>query len=189
MNIFILDKNATVAASYLCTIHINKMLLESAQLLSACCNRLFNESKQIDGLYQSTHLNRPNEVWLRESQANFKWLLEHGAIISSIYQQNKCKIHQSSKVIVRAAKYFDGNYYKLPDEYKLEDCTLPYLVMTTEFNHLQKKYGQPIVRGKNTHYRANSWEDAVIAYREYYKAKQFKRGQMTWYGNNKPEWY
>lgn len=72
MNIFILDRNPRIAATMHCDEHLNKMILEGAQLLSTVANALL--SKQSSMLYSSTHENHPCVHWLKESGANCNWL-------------------------------------------------------------------------------------------------------------------
>ena len=69
MNIFVLDLEPAIAASYHTDRHVVKMILESAQMLCTAVN-----STGIEAPYKSTHVNHPCNVWLRESQQNWLWL-------------------------------------------------------------------------------------------------------------------
>lgn len=64
MNIFVLDEDPSVAAQYHADIHINKMILESAQMLCTVYG----------GPYKPTHKNHPCTRWVAESEANAYWL-------------------------------------------------------------------------------------------------------------------
>ena len=82
MNIFCLDANPTVAAQYLCDKHINKMIVESAQMLAnaftldrlqqADCPR--NQKGQPRSHGYSKH---PCTVWTYQTQSNADWLCDH----------------------------------------------------------------------------------------------------------------
>ena len=69
MNIFVLDFNIKKCAQYHCDKHVMKMILESAQILSAVL-RL----NDIDYGYKATHLNHPCTLWTGKSLSNWKWL-------------------------------------------------------------------------------------------------------------------
>lgn len=71
MNIFYLDKDPKVNATYHVDRHVVKMITEYAQLLSAAV-RLSG----IDAGYKVTHKNHPSALWVRESLDNWLWLKE-----------------------------------------------------------------------------------------------------------------
>ena len=60
MNIFILDRNPRIAAHMHCDEHLNKMILEGAQMLSTVANGLLHKESSM--LYSSTYENHPC-VW------------------------------------------------------------------------------------------------------------------------------
>lgn len=74
MNIFILDRDPILAAEYLCDKHIVKMPLESFQMLSTC-HYVFNSN--LDLIYKPCYINHPCNIWIRKSQSNYNWLVEH----------------------------------------------------------------------------------------------------------------
>lgn len=80
MNIFYLSKSPSEAASYLCDAHVNKMLVESCQLLN-------NVLKPEYQLYKPTHENHPCALWLMESKHNILWLLEHADCLLGEYRK------------------------------------------------------------------------------------------------------
>lgn len=103
MNIFILDSNPVIAAQYHADIHLNKMILESAQMLSTTAATLLNNGNQIEGLYKPTHVNHPCNVWLRDSWRNCVWL--YGLVTYlEIERKNRfnSKTHKSIQVIDNA---------------------------------------------------------------------------------------
>lgn len=69
MNIFITSLNPEICAAQHCDIHLRKMIVETAQLLSTA-------HVMIDGVqvaYKKTHHNHPCAVWVRECRANYVW--------------------------------------------------------------------------------------------------------------------
>ena len=89
MNIFILDYDPKLAASYLCDKHIVKMCLETAQILSTING----------GPYKSTHQNHPCTLWAAKSRGNYNWLVKHGLGIAEEYTKRFKKEHKSEDVI------------------------------------------------------------------------------------------
>jgi len=64
MNIFILDTNPKLAATYHCDRHM-KMITESAQMLSTAhhiCG--IKPGVDISRIYKSTHVNHPCSKWI-----------------------------------------------------------------------------------------------------------------------------
>lgn len=92
MNIFVLDNDPVIAASYLCDKHVPKMLLESAQLL---CSPFHPGSAP----YKRTHYNHPAAVWTRMSRDNFEWLLKHARQIAFEHVSRFGTIHASRAVL------------------------------------------------------------------------------------------
>ena len=81
MNIFILDKEVEKCAEYHCDKHVIKMILESAQMLSAVV-RL----NGYDVGYKLTHKNHPCTKWARESLSNYNWLKELTKLLNYEYR-------------------------------------------------------------------------------------------------------
>lgn len=73
MNIFYLDENPAIAATYHCDKHVVKMILESAQLLCTALN--VTSGKQITP-YKTTHVNHPCAIWVRESLSNWNYVFQ-----------------------------------------------------------------------------------------------------------------
>lgn len=70
MNIFVFDnKKIENNALYLDDKRLNKMILETAQLMS---NWLYLNKKP--HFYKPTHLNHPATKWLMKDEKHFKWL-------------------------------------------------------------------------------------------------------------------
>ena len=98
MNIFVLEDDPVIAASFLCDKHLSKMLLESCQLMCTAKN-ILDENTKFQGQYKSTHVNHPCSVWTRKSYYNFLWLLDHAKEISSQYKDTYGKNHKCNKIL------------------------------------------------------------------------------------------
>ena len=72
MNIFVVDQDTMKCAEALDDLRLNKMIIETAQLLSTAMRvRGYTE----DNIYKSTHVNHPCAVWVRENISNYSWTL------------------------------------------------------------------------------------------------------------------
>jgi len=92
MNIFVLSKDPDEAAIMQCDQHVVKMPLETAQLL---CTAYPEELAP----YKRTHYNHPCNLWLRESRANYEWLVLHGIALCTEYSYRFGKNHSSEDII------------------------------------------------------------------------------------------
>jgi len=81
MNIFLVNKNPYVCAQALCDLRLNKMILETGQMLCTAYRHYFPDlAQQLDianNLYKATHENHPCNVWLRQNIHNYIWLIEY----------------------------------------------------------------------------------------------------------------
>jgi hypothetical protein len=72
MNIFSVNIDPTICAIELDDKRLNKMAIESAQLLSTYC---YLNNIHIDGLYKPCYEHHPCQKWLNFNKFNFYWLL------------------------------------------------------------------------------------------------------------------
>ncbi len=124
MNIFILDLNPKVAAEYHCDDHVRKMAIEACQMLAVTVyylngiktrkERLNTDRASIARLWQNypisdqtlqkygdggpgfSFLNHPCTIWVRQSSANFSWLIELATEVCNQFEaiyghEIKCK--------------------------------------------------------------------------------------------------
>ena len=125
MNIFATDSCPFKSAQALPNILVNKMCLESAQLLSTA--HVVIDGKQI--AYRKTHENHPSAVWCRASVKNYLWLWQHFSALCSEYQHRTGKVHGCAKLVdVLVAVPHNMRNHALtvmpkcmPDEHKV-DC-------------------------------------------------------------------
>lgn len=72
MNIFVSSKCPVESAKYLDDKRVNKMILESTQMLSTALLL-----KGIPAPVRASHQNHPCSVWVRSTRENYLWLCDH----------------------------------------------------------------------------------------------------------------
>lgn len=82
MNIFILSWILEQCAQYHCDKHVNKMIIETAQLLSSCWHKsdptLASQYVDQNKIYRPSHQHHPCAYWLRQCKENYIWLCHLG---------------------------------------------------------------------------------------------------------------
>jgi hypothetical protein len=157
MNIFLLDHDINLCAQAHGNKHVVKMITEYNQLLSTACH-VFGLATE--DMYRKTHVNHPSAVWVRESKANFEYLLELNMALLDEYTHRYGKVHAGSRLIPLFIDVLD----KIP-EGKGE---------LTSF--------VAVLPGRVVH---NA--DTVQLYRELYMTE--KRNLAEWKNRNQPEWF
>lgn len=89
MNIFYLDPDVELCAQYHCNKHVNKMILESAQMIFTAAHIM----EIPDPLYKKTHTNHPSSKWVRESRNNLKWLIRLMKSLNDVSKQRSGRQH------------------------------------------------------------------------------------------------
>ncbi|PCR90509.1 hypothetical protein [Natrinema ejinorense] len=128
MNVFWLDEDPRLAARYHCDQHVNKLLLEAAQVL---CTAARENGSEGDGLYRSTHVAHPVTRWATESRANWLRLRDQAEALNAefVERYDKDDDHASWGVIERIdpddiafpADEPTPRPQAMPDEYKRPD--------------------------------------------------------------------
>ncbi len=167
MNMFYLDKNPQKCAEYHYDIHVNKMILESAQLLSTAHRVLDGkrtpyrdkvgnlrytyilENELEDILYKPTHINHPVAIWVRKGCGNYKYLYDLYISLCNEYEYRFRKIHKSSQL----AKYLE----KYPNKIEYRPFSEP-SIATNDNCRLQ---------------------DAIESYRKYYVKDKIRLKKYT----------
>ena len=138
MNIFILSLLPRVCAQWHIDVHVRKMIIEYAQLLSTAHRELDMGilSIEMDSvLYRKTHLNHPCAKWVRESSMNYCYLYELFVALCDEYIYRFGKIHLTDKklrVVLRKLpqcipqKQFTKFPQAIPDGYKNDDVCKAY---------------------------------------------------------------
>lgn len=72
MNIFITDYDPFISSQHLDDLRLNKMILETAQMLCTAYRLFYNDNPEV--LYKDTHVNHPCSIWARRCLNNFFYL-------------------------------------------------------------------------------------------------------------------
>jgi hypothetical protein len=102
MNIFVLDKDPVIAASYHNDRHVVKMILESAQMLSTAHAVLDGKERHCN--VGATHHNHPAAVWVRQSTANYEWLWRLGTALLAQFEDRYGHEHSYKRTMAKLAK-------------------------------------------------------------------------------------
>lgn len=173
MNIFFSSHHPSDAAQNL-DFYIklrNKMILESTQLI-------FNTvmAKGFESPYKPAHPHHECCLWLLQDYANYFWLVMHLHALHRAYNEASGKVHKSyGKFLAWNNKYQE----ELVEVFPTHRLTLPFLAFSEGNEDLEEKYGhyEPNPYDEKKPYAvANSFDDAVIAYREYLKRKPYAQG-------------
>lgn len=122
MNIFATNECPVKSAQALPNILVNKMILESAQILSTAHFEL--DGKQVG--YKPTHKNHPCSIFARKSSGNYKWLWEHYKALCDEFTFRTGKVHKTSSLLetLKTPPKNIGNsavsidFMCMPDEHK-----------------------------------------------------------------------
>lgn len=102
MNIFATSRDPAIAAHNLDDKRVVKMILETAQLLSAAVT---SHGVRDEELYKATHLYHPCAIWTRTSRQHFHWLVLHGLALGRVYRKAYGKTHASVEIIHMCNEY------------------------------------------------------------------------------------
>lgn len=161
MNIFVIDSNPSLCASYHVDRHIIKMPLETAQMLSFAYyhEELWND--EIPTLlmnFSKGHDKHPCSLWIRESMENFLWTCELGIQLVKEY-----RFRYNSMKHQRCLDIFNWCLQN-PPNLPVKGITPFALAMPNEFKV----------------------KDEVDSYRNYYKFG--KTELLKWTKRDKPTW-
>lgn len=114
MNIFILDEDLFKSAEMLCDQHLNKQILELAQLICTVLHDVEPDKESIP--YKATHVNHPVTKWCKN---NLKFCIDYIEILSYEYTQRFKKRHLSYTKLINSGVM---RLYDFPQsEYKIDD--------------------------------------------------------------------
>lgn len=181
MNIFVLDRDPVKAAQLQCDKHVNKMLLESAQMLSTAHRVLDGVETRVpsksgkttvkywrlpdereDVLYKAVHVNHPCTQWTMRSSDNYNWHYVHYVALAREFKYRFDKDHRS---------YVELNWSlsRLPNNIRVGLMT-------------------PFAFAMGSNPECINEEDPVASYRAFYQTKQ-DRFTMKWTKRDVPEWF
>lgn len=98
MNVFFLDRDIVKCAQAHVDKHVNKMILEGAQLLASAHWVTDPEgTKDVPEMYRLTHKNHPDAVWVRSSINHYLYLLDLMDALNdeANYRYGGSKVHLS----------------------------------------------------------------------------------------------
>lgn len=139
MNIFTTSPNINTCSEHLDDKRLNKMILETAQILSTVVRLGFekegtNIPEQADKLwYKKTHVNHPAVKWAMKTPANFMYLVDLLATYSGDYHYRFGKLHATSKRLAPAILPLEDILYA--EIYREEMTELP-VIVEKEFQEL-----------------------------------------------------
>jgi hypothetical protein len=122
MNIFVLDHDIERCARYHCDRHVNKMILESVQILCTALNK-----KGFETPYRSTHAKHPCVLWAEQSYDNFLWLARLAKALNREYRYRyrRDRDHASIAILeqIRSLRYESVGLTEfaqaMPEQYRM----------------------------------------------------------------------
>lgn len=174
MNIFVVDYNPIEAAKQLPDKHINKMPLETAQMISVIYSSWYYNWGTIpkkDGTpYNTTKgafRNHPCTIWSAKNYFNLAWLIKHGFSLCSEFSERFGKKHSCETALIEAQTIFEKNTgHDLEVWSNASDFTR---AMPDEL-----KYDDTI--------------DTIEAYKRYVSSKPWVKDNYLRIPERKPEW-
>lgn len=181
MNIFVLDEKPKTAAIYHCDAHVNKMIVESAQMLSTAHRVLDGREERRpsksgkrmvqywvhptheDVLYKAVHMKHPCTLWTMESLANYQW---HYRLFNYLTLEYRWRYKKSNH---KSFELLGGILLNPPSN--IPDVGL------TPFR---------LAMGSNP--ECMNPDNPVESYRRFYETKQ-ERFNMRWTNRDVPSWF
>lgn len=95
MNIFVTTDCPDRSARFLDDNRVNKMILESCQLMAGAIRVHLGKEHPDDlpGLYRISHRNHPCAVWIRQSGDNWLWVRQHTDALLGLYTDLRKRRH------------------------------------------------------------------------------------------------
>ena len=165
MNIFVLNENPRLAAQDMCDKPIPKMIVESAQLLASALLRHGAKPEEMPLTkkgtpYRGGYPHHPCTVWAGDTQENFDWLCEHAHALLIEYWTRFKKEHA---------------------------CTIPIMQMNRMYEIIPEGDLTPFAQAMPDEYKCP--DDAIFAYREYYKHKSTVMTVEWTRARKEPSWW
>lgn len=169
MNVFVLSRDNEQRARHHCDTHVNKMLLESVQILNTALHK--NNCRHT--FYQKTHTNHPWCEWAARRYANWEWLLGHAQALHDEFQRRFDKTHKSG--------------VKMEEKW-LEDSD--HLSVESKHGNIRMRFRED---GERTMFplcmpdEYAEYDDPVTAYRQYYVGEKVPEDWCSW-STEVPDW-
>jgi hypothetical protein len=119
MNIFVLHTDPQLAALYHCDQHVNKMIVESAQMLSVAVHQRPEFASIRKYVMKQAYENHPCTVWTRERHANMLWLCQMATELENQRCGTNARENAASSVIrvVQEAVLEVAGVYNAPSRF------------------------------------------------------------------------
>lgn len=117
-----------LSARYHDNLRCNKMITETAQMLSTVINEI--KGKNV-GFYKSSHIKHPCVLWAKKSYTNFFDLIAYGQELHGEFFRRNNKFHKAGQLISDINYYFYNNLSH--DDFELFERTKLPLCMPDEF--------------------------------------------------------
>jgi hypothetical protein len=108
MNLFLPSPSINTSVQSLDDKRVNKMILETAQLLSTAIH-IIDPNHDLT-IYKMTHKNHPVSVWVRSSKDNFIFVINYFKAISDEYTFRTAKVHKSFSLYPVFIEFITSNY-------------------------------------------------------------------------------
>jgi hypothetical protein len=169
MNIFVTSPCPKESATVLPDRHVNKMSLETCQMLSIVASKKWGHNygtlPKTDGTPYKTEKgafrNHPCTLWAAQSIDNAYWLIKWGMHLCDEYTLRYNKIHSCYNTLLQA-------YYLFPKG-KIDEVT-------------------PFVRAMPEEWKYDDTIDTFTAYKMYVASKPWVKDNYLRLPNRKPEW-
>ncbi len=140
MNIFATYDCPVKSALVLDDLRLNKMILESTQMLSTVVHEL-----GVNGFYKPAYRKHPCTIWAKTSKENYLWLATHALAMCMIFEDTRNKIHGCEPLLLRlkALAHRVNSSYRT----EFEDCT-----------NLKHMYQIPVTERYRL-YLCNKWDN------------------------------
>ena len=134
MNLFYLDRDPVIAASYHYDKHKVKMVLEAAQMLCTAHHHwaeVFDYKTFVP--YKKAHYNHPSTIWTRSNKSQYMWVYNYMMALGREYTKRYGKEHLTitkckTPLHVPPNGMIDGFFTEppqcMPDEYKVENDSI-----------------------------------------------------------------
>lgn len=161
MNLFITNLNPRIAAEEHCTVHRNKMIIETAQMLCTA-HRLLDGQVKADmlGLYKSTHKNHPCSVWVRESSEQYQWAYNLYLHLCLSYARDRGISHAS----YRLAKSLETP----PENIPFSTHFRPIIAATPEYKELSLHLGVETAYQVYLNHKFKNWMSREVPMKFYW---------------------
>lgn len=121
MNIFVTHPDPSKSAENLPDTLVNKMLVESCQILAVVMWDLFEKRlpKKGEGFYSiKNHKNHPAVLWAKADLRHLKWLVDHTFKLSWEFKKRFGKeTHGTDKALMSIQSVCSSHRISLPDTY------------------------------------------------------------------------